>query len=104
MSNLQLSLGKNDEAVITFGACKLGNYLTAGRSLKVDVVLHDGPNLREIQKTLFKAKAQNFNGLVTIKLNDKDYILDGSIWMDLADAMFGYVMHKDLSGLVEDIS
>ena len=102
MSNIKIVLGKNGEANITFFACKLGNYMTAGKSTKIDLTLHDTPQLRAGFANLFQAKAEKFDGLVTLHLSGKKWTFDSSIWMELVDVLLAFFMNKDLSHLLEE--
>jgi hypothetical protein len=104
MSDLRIELVNPKRAKITVSVFPMGNYLTEGKSHKFEFELDDNPTMRKIQNELFLLKANNFNGLANVTIGNKLYRLDSSIWRDLADALFAFIIHLDVASELQALA
>ncbi|MDE1830460.1 MAG: hypothetical protein KGI25_09075 [Thaumarchaeota archaeon] len=91
-----------NSALISFTANQNGNFLTAGNSVQHKINIVDGQFLRRIQGELFRLKNSKYEHNVALKLGDSPRInLDSSLWSDLADALFAFVINVEVGNLDE---
>src|SRR5277367_4544636 len=104
MSNLRIELVNPKKAKITVSVFPMGDYLTEGKSHKFEFELDDNPIMRKIQGELHVLKNNNYNGLAKITIGNKTYQLDSSIWRDLADALFAFILHLDIGSELQALA
>lgn len=103
MSNLNIEMTSPNSAVISFTSKRNGDSLTAGNDTKHTINITDGHFLRKIQGELYRLKASKYEHNVALKLGDSPRInLDSSLWSDLADVLFAFVLNVEFSK-VEDL-
>lgn len=101
MSNISIDMIGPMSAQILFSTNQNGDRLLAGNSTKHTVNITDGHFLRRIQGELFRLKNHKYTGTVALKLGDSPRMnLDVSLWSDLADALFAFVINVDVSNLI----
>jgi len=85
-----------DACYFHFSVCRLGNFLTAGRTSTVTVWIEDSDDIRVLSAHLYHLKTTKFDGLVRVTFNeDQFYTMDQSLWMELADALFAFSVSID---------
>jgi hypothetical protein len=101
MSNLSIRKTGPSSAVIAVSVCKMGNYITSGRTDDVNIHIEDGKTVRELTSDLFALRGRNFDGLVDVEFpNQQKITMDSSIWTDLADALFAFTLCVDTANLL----
>lgn len=97
---LHLRRDGEDAVYLDFSVCKLGHFITAGRTSQVTVRIEDSPDIRALTGYLFQLKANKFDGVVRITFNeDQYYIMDQSLWGELADGLFAFTLSIDCAKL-----
>lgn len=98
MSNLSINMTSISSAQICFTADRKGDYLIAGNSTTHTINITDGHFLRRIQGELFRLKKCQYDGYVAVKLGDEPRMkMDNSLWVDIADALFAFVLNVNFS-------
>ncbi len=101
MSNLAIEMTGPNSARISFSAARSGDFLTAGNEFRQTVNVTDGQFLRRIQGELFRLKNFKYEHNVALKLGDAPRMnLDSTLWSDLADALFAFVLNVEVGNLV----
>lgn len=102
MSNISIDMTGPNSAQICFTANRNGDCLVAGNSTRHVINIVDGDFLRRIQGELFRMKNFEHDGTIALKLGDAPrMILDISLWRDLADALFAFVLNVSVGNLME---
>lgn len=78
-----------------FHACKMGDYLTAGRSQKIEIKFEDGKALRDIASTLFHHQTDKFRGIVNLNIGDQTLSLDNTLWVGLSSVLNAFVLARE---------
>lgn len=87
-------------ADLELSVCKMGNYLTAGRTSKVIIPIEDSNDIRELSAYLNHLKNNNYPGLAEIKFSEtQKYSMDQSVWHHIADALFAFSLCVDCAKL-----
>ena len=104
MSNLAIEMTGSTSAQISFTSNQDGNHLTAGASTKHIINITDGTFLRKMQGELYHLKNSKYEHNVALKLGDAPRMnLDSSLWGDLADALFAFVLNVECKDLLEEL-
>ncbi len=97
---LRLRPDGQDACYFDFSVCRLGNFLTAGRTSTVTVRIEDGDDIRELGGYLYHLKTSKFDGIVRVTFNeDQYYTMDQSLWMELADGLCAFAISIDCTKL-----
>lgn len=103
MSNVEIEMTGPDSARVSFSTNQNGTFLTAGNQTQHTINITDRQFLRKIQGELYRLKNSQYEHNVALKLGDSQRMnLDSSLWSDLADALFAFVLNVEFSK-VEDL-
>lgn len=86
-------------AHIAIAVCRIGDFLTAGRTHLIGFDIVDSVNLREMSAYINRLKTESFNGTVSAGFNGKNMTMDSSIWTELADALLAFTLSVDFNNL-----
>ncbi len=87
-----------DACYFEFSVCRLGNFITAGRTSTVTVRIEDSDDIRGLSAHLNHLKTSKFDGLVRVTFNeDQYYTMDQSLWMELADGLMAFSISIDFA-------
>ncbi len=96
MSDLSIRKITDDQCEVSVTVCKLGNFITEGRSEKVSIPIKDCEDIRSLSANLNHLKINKPSGIVDITFqNGQKYSMCHSIWHDLADALFTFTLNAD---------
>lgn len=97
-----LRLSRVDESTMdmTLSVCRLGNYLTCGKTSTVLIRIQDDSDIRTLSAHLNHLKQNKFNGICEITFNeDQVFTMDQSLWHPIADALFAFSLSVDCAKL-----
>jgi hypothetical protein len=100
MSSVKIEKTSDQTATLTFSVCRLGSFLTEGRSNKIKINITDSDELRLISANLNHLKNTKYQGLLTVNFSEgQKYQLDQSIWHALAAALLAFALCVDCAKL-----
>ena len=83
------------QGLLRIWACKLGNYLTAGRTAYAMVLDGNDIRIREVATVLSKA-----HGSASIMLGDEQLIVDSTLLSELYAGLIEYIVEVELGDLL----
>ena len=95
---LRLPGVKGGAAKLSIGACRLGDLLTAGRGTVVARLRPDDPDWRRSMDALFEAEAELPSLPVPVRFDGREWLVDASLWGELAMALLEYEEHLRACG------
>lgn len=77
-------------AEIVLNVCKIGQYVTAGTSSQMSLIVTDSDNIRELANTLNSYKVDDPGASLSLWIDGKKYKFDMSLWPAISDYLNDY--------------
>lgn len=85
-------------AEIILSVCKIGQYVTAGTTSRMNLIVSDNDNIRELATTLNSYKHDDPGACLSLWIDGRRYKFDMSLWPAISDYLndfFNYIDNGD---------